>query len=87
LDPFGLSEERKRERGLIEEYRQSIGEIIAGLTPDNHALAVEIASIPEQIRGYGHVKDRHLGPAKGKWADLMAAYRTGRSTPSSIAAE
>jgi indolepyruvate ferredoxin oxidoreductase len=87
LDPFGLSQERKGERALIEEYRQSIGEIIAGLTPDNHALAVEIASVPEQIRGYGHVKEQHLGPAKRKWADLMAAYRTGRSAPSSIAAE
>ena len=64
-----------------------VGEIIAGLNPENHALAVEIASIPEQIRGYGHVKERHLGPAKRKWADLMAAYRTGRSAPSSIAAE
>jgi indolepyruvate ferredoxin oxidoreductase len=87
LDPFGLSEERKRERALVEDYRQSIGEIMAGLNPDNHALAVEIASIPEQIRGYGHVKERHLGLAKRKWADLMAAYRAGRSAPSSIAAE
>ena len=87
IDPFGRSEERKGERALIEDYRQSISEVIAGLNPDNHALAVEIASIPEQIRGYGHVKQRHLAPAKRKWADLMAAYRAGRSAPSSIAAE
>jgi indolepyruvate ferredoxin oxidoreductase len=87
FDPFGRSEERKGERALIEDYRQSINEVIAGLNPDNHVLAVEIASIPEQIRGYGHVKERHLAPAKRKWADLMAAYRSGRSAPSSIAAE
>jgi indolepyruvate ferredoxin oxidoreductase len=87
IDPFGRSEERKGERALIDDYRQSISEVIAGLSPDNHALAVEIASIPEQIRGYGHVKERHLAPAKRKWADLMAAYRAGRSAPSSIAAE
>jgi indolepyruvate ferredoxin oxidoreductase len=87
FDPFGRSLERKRERALIEDYRQSISEVIAGLTADNHALAVEIASIPEHIRGYGHVKDRHLGPARQKWAQLMAAYRKGRTAPSSIAAE
>jgi indolepyruvate ferredoxin oxidoreductase len=87
FDPFGRSAERRQERTLIEDYRQTMGEVLAGLTPGNHALAVEIASIPEQIRGYGHVKERHLGPARKKWSDLLTAYRAGKSVPAAIAAE
>lgn len=87
FDPFGRSAERKRERALIEDYRQTISEILAGLTPSNHALAVEIASVPEQIRGYGHVKEQHLGPAEKRWSDLLDAYRTGKPMPTAIAAE
>jgi indolepyruvate ferredoxin oxidoreductase len=87
FDPFGRSAERKRERALIEKYRQTISEVMAGLTPSNHALAVEIASIPEQIRGYGHVKERHLGPAQKRWSELVDAYRTGKPMPTAIAAE
>jgi indolepyruvate ferredoxin oxidoreductase len=87
FDPFGRSAERRQERALIEDYRQTMSEVLAGLTAGNHALAVEIASIPEQIRGYGHVKERHLGPARKKWSDLLAAYRAGKSVPAAIAAE
>lgn len=87
FDPFGRSAERKRELALIEDYRQTISEILAGLTPSNHALAVEIASVPEQIRGYGHVKEQHLGPAEKRWSELVHAYRTGKSLPTAIAAE
>ena len=64
LDPFGRSEERKTERALIGEYRGHIEEVLAGLNAGNHALALEIASLPEQIRGYGHVKERNLAAAR-----------------------
>jgi indolepyruvate ferredoxin oxidoreductase len=87
FDPFGRTAERKRERALVEEYERTIGELLARLNPDNHALAVEIASIPEDIRGYGHVKERHLGPAQKRWTELLDAYRAGRPKPSAIAAE
>ena len=40
-------------------------------------LAVEIARIPEAIRGYGHVKARHLAAARPKWDALMAKWRAG----------
>jgi indolepyruvate ferredoxin oxidoreductase len=50
-------------------------EMLAGLTPDNHALAVELAAIPEKIRGFGHVKEAHLKAAKACEADLLAAFR------------
>ncbi len=75
LDVFGRSEERKTERALIGEYRACIEELLATLSAEKLAQAVEIARIPEEIRGYGHVKDRHLVAARAKWATLMAAWR------------
>ncbi|MGP1628556.1 MAG: indolepyruvate ferredoxin oxidoreductase family protein [Giesbergeria sp.] len=75
LDPFGYSEERKTERALIAEYRACVEELLKGLSAENLTLAVEIASIPEEIRGYGHVKDRHLKVARAKWEALMARWR------------
>jgi len=77
LDVFGRSEERRTERALIGEYRACIEELLAGLNAANHAAAVEIARIPEQIRGYGHVKARHLAAARQQWAALMANWRNG----------
>ncbi|HET7836783.1 MAG TPA: indolepyruvate ferredoxin oxidoreductase family protein [Variovorax sp.] len=75
LDIFGRTEERKTERALIGEYRASIEEVIAGLTAANHVTALEIAGLPEQIRGYGHVKERNLAAARVRWAELMAKWR------------
>ena len=77
LDVFGRSEERRTERALIGEYRASIDELLGTLNASNLALAVEVASIPEDIRGYGHVKDRHLAAARPKWAALMTEWRAG----------
>jgi indolepyruvate ferredoxin oxidoreductase len=87
FDPFGYSTERKQERALVREYEQSIHDVLAGLNPGNHGLAVEIASIPQMIRGFGHVKERHLVPARKRWSELLEAYRSGRSRPAAIAAE
>jgi indolepyruvate ferredoxin oxidoreductase len=75
LDIFGKTEERQTERALIGEYRACIEELLAGLTADRLSAAAEIARIPEDIRGYGHVKHRHLEAARGKWAQLMAQWR------------
>ena len=49
-------------------------QLLAGLTPANHALAVEVASIPEMIRGYGHIKMRHLKQAEKQRAELLAKF-------------
>jgi indolepyruvate ferredoxin oxidoreductase len=57
------------------EYRACIDELLAGLNASNLALAVEIARIPEEIRGYGHVKERHLKAARAKWSSLMEQWR------------
>jgi len=75
LDVFGRTEERCMERALIREYRASIEEVVTGLTPANHALAVEIAAVPEQIKGFGHVKERHLAAARPRWEQLMRQWR------------
>ncbi len=76
LDPFGRTEERRTERALIGEYRACIDELLAGLTAEKLALAVDIARIPEGIRGYGHVKERHLKAARAQWNQLMAQWRS-----------
>ncbi|KQP03767.1 indolepyruvate ferredoxin oxidoreductase family protein [Pseudorhodoferax sp. Leaf265] len=75
LDVFGRTEERRTERALVKEYRASIDEVLAGLNAANHAVALDIARIPEQIKGYGHVKERNLAAARQKWAQLQAAFR------------
>jgi indolepyruvate ferredoxin oxidoreductase len=76
FDIFGYTQERRMERELIVEYEATIGELVGKLNGDNHALAVKIASLPEDIRGYGHVKERNLRVAKTKQADLLAALRS-----------
>ncbi len=75
LDIFGRTEERRTERALIQEYRSTLDELLNTLTADNRAEAAEIARLPEQIRGYGHVKARHLASVRPKWAALMAKWR------------
>ena len=75
FDVFGRSEERQTERALIGQYRAAIDEVLTGLNVGNHALALEIAALPEQIRGYGHVKDRNLAAARTRWAALLDQWR------------
>jgi indolepyruvate ferredoxin oxidoreductase len=75
LDVFGKTHERRTERRLITDYEALIDELLPRLAAHNHAIAVELASIPEHIRGYGHVKDRHLKVAKAKEAELVASFR------------
>ena len=76
IDPFGRTEERRTERRLPVEYRETISRLLSSLNADNLAKAVAIASIPEDIRGYGHVKERYLASAKQKEAALLAEFQT-----------
>ncbi|NRF66369.1 indolepyruvate ferredoxin oxidoreductase family protein [Aquincola sp. S2] len=75
LDIFGKTEERRTERQLIVDYRTTIDELLRGLSAANLAQAAEIARLPEEIRGYGHVKERHLAAARAKWEGLMVRWR------------
>ena len=77
FDPFGRSLERRTERKLIDDYEAMLDEILAKLTPENHHLAVGLAAIPEKIRGFGHVKQRHLAAAKADEAALLEQFRAG----------
>jgi indolepyruvate ferredoxin oxidoreductase len=80
LDVFGRTEERRRERELVGEYERLIDEVLQKLAPHNHALAVELARIPDQIRGYGHVKAKHLAIAKDREAKLLGEFRSALKT-------
>ena len=74
LDVFGRHSDRLEERALIVEYRDCIEALLPQLHAGNHALAVQIARIPEDIRGYGHVKARHVAAARSKWQALMQQW-------------
>jgi indolepyruvate ferredoxin oxidoreductase len=87
LDPFGHSQERRTERALISEYRSSIAALLPKLAAHNHAAAVELARLPEHIRGYGHVKERHVADARQRWARAQTAFEEATAeAPSRLAA-
>ena len=84
LDIFGGTEERRTERALIGEYKASVEEVLASLNADQHALAVEIARLPEQIKGYGHVKERNLKAARQQWRGKMEQWRAPREAAAKL---
>ncbi len=75
LDLFGYQNLRWLERQLIKDYEGTVEELLAGLNQENHALAIQIASIPEHIRGYDRVKEDHLAKAKARETELLTAFR------------
>ena len=75
LDIFAYTAERKEERRLIKEYQQLVDEVMKDLNHDNHPLAVELLSLPEQIRGYGHVKEASLHEVRARWQQLIETWR------------
>ncbi len=75
FDIFGYTQERKTERALIGQYEALVAELLQTLSPANHALAIKLAAIPDDIKGYGHVKDAHLEKAKKKEAELLHQWR------------
>ncbi|OFZ92602.1 MAG: indolepyruvate ferredoxin oxidoreductase [Betaproteobacteria bacterium RIFCSPLOWO2_02_67_12] len=74
LDLFGHTEERRTERALIAEYEQTVQALLRDLSRDNHALALEIASLPDLIRGYGHIKAKSIADARAKRDALLARW-------------
>jgi indolepyruvate ferredoxin oxidoreductase len=75
FDIFGRTAERKAERRLIADYEAMVEEIIGGLGRANHELAVELASIPEQIRGFGHIKEASIEAAEVHKEQVLKAFR------------
>ncbi|MBV8261932.1 MAG: 2-oxoacid:acceptor oxidoreductase family protein, partial [Paraburkholderia sp.] len=76
LDPFGRTAERRHERALIGEYETLMREVMGGLSEANLSLAVELANLPDAIRGYGHIKENNLKATRAKWATLLAKWRS-----------
>ncbi|MCZ4587620.1 indolepyruvate ferredoxin oxidoreductase family protein [Rhodococcus opacus] len=84
MDPFGVGTVRRIERELITEYRSIIEHLLAGLRSDNHALAVEIAALPDLVRGYESIKLANVALYRAKASELMAEF-DGAPTRLSIA--
>ena len=78
LDLFGYTEERQHERKLREDYLAGLERIAGELTEKNLELAIAIASVPDDIRGFGHVKDAAMTEAKAKEAELWAGWPEGK---------
>ena len=81
LDPFGHTDERKMERALIGEFEATVETLLAKLTADNLALAVDIAELPQTMRGFGHIKSANVDKAKAREADLLAGFTDPAKAP------
>jgi indolepyruvate ferredoxin oxidoreductase len=81
FDPFGRTAERRMERKVLADYERLLEEIAATLTPDNHQLAVQLAELPENIRGFGHVKWRNFGATEEVKFRLIEKFRAVTPAP------
>jgi indolepyruvate ferredoxin oxidoreductase len=88
LDIFGYTHERRTERRLITEYKAMIDGILDRLNPENLSVAVELAELPDELRGYGYVKEGNLAKMEAKKTALLAAFAAPvLPAPALIAAE
>ncbi|MDB5560462.1 MAG: indolepyruvate ferredoxin oxidoreductase family protein, partial [Enterovirga sp.] len=76
FDVFGYTHERRLERQLVADYVRLLDEILPALAPGNHATAIGLATLPGKIRGFGHVKARHLEAVRKEEAALLARFRS-----------
>jgi indolepyruvate ferredoxin oxidoreductase len=79
LDIFGYLPERRTERQLIVDYEAVIGHLADNLDARNHSVAVEIAAVPEQIRGFGPIKDASIKRARAREEELVSRFGTAPS--------
>jgi indolepyruvate ferredoxin oxidoreductase len=75
LDPFGYTAERRMERAWIERYRQGIEGRLPGLSAETLPQALELARLPEQLRGFGHVKARNEAQLREGWDRLLQTLK------------
>ncbi len=75
FDLFGRQTERRAEQALRRDYEALLDELVAGLGPARLDLAVQLAALPEQVKGFGHVKARNLATARAQWDTLRAGFR------------
>ncbi len=87
LDVFGYTSERRTERALIRDYERVLDEIANRLSPQTHAVALALADLPLEIKGFGHVKAASIATAKAREAELLAQLRNPSPAPALAAAE
>jgi indolepyruvate ferredoxin oxidoreductase len=85
LDPFARTAERRLDQALLAEYEATLAEVLAALTPENLAVAVELAALPERIRGFGPVRRRAAEAVRGERERLLARLRAGAIVASRVA--
>ena len=86
FDVFGYTEERREERKAIEDQEALLSELCRDLKPETHAIAVELAGLPLQVKGFGHVKAANAEAAARRREELIAMFRAG-GAPAAQAAE
>ena len=79
LDVFGLMPHRRMERGLIAWYKATIEQVVSNLTPDNLPQALEIAALPDQIRGYEQIKEQSVASVKQQASEKLEAFASTRT--------
>src|SRR5690606_20694475 len=79
FDPFGRTDERRRERALIEQYFEMLQEFRQTLDSERLSAAIALAQLPESIRGYGYIKERSMDAAESRRATLLEQYRNPQS--------
>jgi indolepyruvate ferredoxin oxidoreductase len=85
LDPFGRTDERRRERALIIQYEADIRRLAGALTPARHARAITLAGWPSEVRGFGPVKLAGMDRAAARRELLWSAF--DNDEPVLVAAE
>jgi indolepyruvate ferredoxin oxidoreductase len=84
LDPFGRTHMRRTERALIAEYRELVEQLLSGLTPENHSVAVQLAALPDMVRGYEHIKLGNVVRYREQRAEYLQQFHSA-ATPTSAA--
>ena len=72
MDPFGRTRVRVAERELIAEYLGLVDQLIGRLSPATAPLAVQLAGLPDGVRGYEDVKMRNVESYRQSLAELRA---------------
>ncbi|SFL16758.1 indolepyruvate ferredoxin oxidoreductase family protein [Falsiroseomonas stagni] len=78
LDPFGHTEERRMERALVAEYRDTILAFLPHLSPASHAAICDWAEAASGIKGFGPVKARNVARTRARWAEIAGGIAASR---------
>ncbi|MBO6718724.1 MAG: indolepyruvate ferredoxin oxidoreductase family protein [Rhizobiaceae bacterium] len=87
FDVFGRTAERRMERRLLADYESDLAMIASELTVERIDAAAALASVPQLVRGYGHIKEASAARAAEERARLLARFRGATAKPELEAAE